>query len=67
MLIKKILGSLTLKHGNLAIAKLANGYYAVGNLFYGKDVKEDEQINDFDHAFEKWSDTIDALPVSEFE
>lgn len=67
MIIKKILGSLTLKHGNLAIAKLANGYYAVGNLFYGKDVKENEQIGDFNHAFEKWSDTIETLPVSEFE
>ena len=66
MSIHKILGNIVLQHGNLALAKLENGYYAVGNLFYGKEVPDHEQFKDFNAAFRKWSETVDQLPASEF-
>lgn len=65
MEVRKILGNIVLKNGNHAIAKLANGYYAVGNMFHGKRVSGLEQFHDFDKAFEHWYDSLQTIPLSE--
>ena len=54
MQIRKILGSMIIAGRKHAIAKLANGCYAVGTIVYGKKIPESEHVADFDTAFDLW-------------
>lgn len=65
MEVRKILGNIILHNGNHAIAKLANGHYAVGNLHKGNSVPVSEQFHDFDKAFKYWYETLYMLTLHE--
>lgn len=58
MQISRILANVSTPQGKQAIAVLANGRYAVGDLSTASDIPDHEQFEDFKLALYKWYDAV---------
>lgn len=67
MTVRKILGSIHLKHGNHSIGKLSNGLYSVGNLYQGKCIPPEQHFESFNAAFDYWSQELAHIPNDAFQ